>query len=288
MYLLFGFFCYDSLFLTHINFFLKINQYNLNFTTLLFSFTSITIEIKINMKNNYQLATDRPVAAVVERKHLDSDTVSRTIQAVTQLTSGNVFIINNKTLDIPKTSLEEYCENKHGLDCNNQSVNNNTLYNTCCLFSDFLSQIPVNRRLEYSISYDFEINDQSGKKVLYNHKITPLSLSQNGRIEMSLCIASVSMAKSPGNLIISSKLSDIIWKYCKESEKWHPEFKIKLTARETDIVRSYLQGYTIDEIASKLFITGATVKWHRRKLFEKLNVKNITEAISCLVINNLL
>lgn len=256
----------------------------MNFTTLLFSFTSITIEIKINMKNNYPFVADVPVSAAVEFKCLDSDTITRTVRAVTQLTSGNIFIINNETLN---------ASNSHDLFLENETqkesaVNDKILRSICHLFSDFLSQIPVNRRLEYSVSYDFNVVDQSGKTILYHHKITPLSLNPDGKIEMSLCNASVSLSKSPGNIIISSKLSDVVWKFCKENNKWQAQDKIKLTTRETDIVRFYLQGYTIEEIAAKLFITGATVKWHRRKLFEKLNVKNITEAISCLVLNSLL
>ena len=260
----------------------------MNFTTLLFSFTSITIEIKINMKNNYPFAADVPVSADVEFKCLDSDTITRTVQAVTQLTSGNIFIINNETLNTSNS--HDFCKDSLlGNETQTDSaVSDKILRNICHLFSDFLSQIPVNRRLEYSVSYDFNVVDQSGKTILYHHKITPLSLNPDGKIEMSLCNASVSLSKSPGNIIISSKLSDIVWKFCKENNKWQAQDKIKLTTRETDIVRFYLQGYTIEEIAAKLFITGATVKWHRRKLFEKLNVKNITEAISCLVLNSLL
>ena len=48
------------------------------------------------------------------------------------------------------------------------------------------------------------------------------------------------------------------------------------------------QGLTINEIAEKIFISPDTVKFHRRKLFEKMGVDNITEALSYATNNKLL
>lgn len=62
----------------------------------------------------------------------------------------------------------------------------------------------------------------------------------------------------------------------------------KLTYKEFDVFRYYLQGLTIPEIAKKTYLSSDTVKWHRRKLFEKLDVSNITEALAYAVTNDLI
>lgn len=44
----------------------------------------------------------------------------------------------------------------------------------------------------------------------------------------------------------------------------------KLTSREQEIVTLVSGGLTNDEIASRLFISGQTVRWHLRRLYKKL------------------
>ncbi|WP_421930568.1 response regulator transcription factor [Marivirga tractuosa] len=53
-----------------------------------------------------------------------------------------------------------------------------------------------------------------------------------------------------------------------------------LSDKEKEILRYSIRGSSINEISEKLFISSDTVKFHRRKLFGKLEVSNISEAIS--------
>ncbi len=50
-----------------------------------------------------------------------------------------------------------------------------------------------------------------------------------------------------------------------------------LTAREAELVRYVVQGYSNKEIAEKLFITEGTVKSHLHKIYQKTGTKNRTE-----------
>ncbi|KAB1231642.1 response regulator transcription factor [Chryseobacterium viscerum] len=61
--------------------------------------------------------------------------------------------------------------------------------------------------------------------------------------------------------------------------KWSEECKITLKIREIEFIRLYLQGLKIEEIAEQLFVSPGTVKFHGSKLFERIGVKNIIEAI---------
>ncbi|MBP5540958.1 MAG: helix-turn-helix transcriptional regulator [Bacteroidales bacterium] len=47
-------------------------------------------------------------------------------------------------------------------------------------------------------------------------------------------------------------------------------------------------GYTTEEIASRLFRTVDTMKYHRKKLFRKLGVESISEALATVMSSNVM
>lgn len=153
---------------------------------------------------------------------------------------------------------------------------------------EFYENIPVDERKLYSISYDFYLINGKKNKVLVNHKLTPIFLTEGGQIWKALCIVSLSNNTSSGNIVISKERSDEFWKYDVGAKKWEIEEKIKLSQREYEILSLYASGLTINEIGEKLFISADTVKFHRKKLFDKIGVNNIAEALSYAKTNKLL
>ena len=55
---------------------------------------------------------------------------------------------------------------------------------------------------------------------------------------------------------------------------------VKLTMREKEIVQLIVKGKTTLEIAEVLCVSANTVETHRRNLYRKLDVKNLTELIN--------
>lgn len=153
---------------------------------------------------------------------------------------------------------------------------------------DFFDNLPVLERKDYTISYDFHIINEKKNSILINHKLTPLFLNEEGKIWKAMCIVSLSPNHSSGNIIISNINSDIFSEFNLETDSWEKRQKVKLSERETEILSLYARGLTINEIAEKIFISPDTVKFHRRKLFEKMGVDNITEALSYATNNKLL
>lgn len=153
---------------------------------------------------------------------------------------------------------------------------------------DFYEKLPIDERKDYTISYDFHIINEKKHSILINHKLTPIFLNEEGKIWKAMCIVSLSPNHSSGNITISRQNSDVIWKFDLKENKWEGEERIKLSDRETEILRLYAGGLTITEIADKIFVSPDTVKFHRRKLFEKIGVQNITEALSYATNNKLL
>lgn len=153
---------------------------------------------------------------------------------------------------------------------------------------DFYENIPLKERKEYTISYDFHIRNQEGKTILINHKLTPMFLTNNGQIWKAICIVSLSAEKKAGNIKIYKKGYNKIHRYDLDDACWKVDEKIKLSIREKEILQLSTRGYTINEIAETIFVSADTVKFHRRKLFEKLEITNISEAIVYATNNNLI
>jgi DNA-binding NarL/FixJ family response regulator len=73
----------------------------------------------------------------------------------------------------------------------------------------------------------------------------------------------------------SSEISEKIMKeLIKGKTKNRYDHHIKLTKRETEILKLISEEFNNHEIAEKLFISQRTVDTHRRNLIQKLNAKN--------------
>ncbi len=51
----------------------------------------------------------------------------------------------------------------------------------------------------------------------------------------------------------------------------------QITARESDVLRLLLSGFSNKEIAGKLSLSAETIKVHRRNIYAKLNIKSQSE-----------
>jgi DNA-binding CsgD family transcriptional regulator len=148
---------------------------------------------------------------------------------------------------------------------------------------DFFEKLPGEEKKQYSITYDFHLGNKDGKPVLINHKLTPLFLTSEGKMWKSMCIVSISHHKNAGNICIYKQGSDEIWELDLASNVWCKSEKPKLTRREIEILQLHAQGLTINQIAEKIFVAPDTVKYYRRRIFERLGVGNIVEALSYAV-----
>lgn len=155
------------------------------------------------------------------------------------------------------------------------------------LGSDFYGKIPVAEKKQYTISYDFHLINKK-RPFLINHKLTPLFIAESGKIWKAMCVVSLSVHTNPGNITIFKQGTSQFWKYDINVDGWKSDRKIELSERELDVLRYYAQGYTISEIADKIFVSPDTIKFYRRKLFEKMQVSSISQALSYVTDNKLI
>jgi len=151
----------------------------------------------------------------------------------------------------------------------------------------FYYNIPIPERLNYGISYDFHLVQKDGRLILINHKLTPLALDRQHNVWLALCVVTHSSHDSPGNIIITHKDGWKKFEYNLNTKSWDELQRTALTLQEKEILALSMQGFTMDEIAEKLDVAKVTIKFHRKNIFRKLKVNNISEAISYAVIFNI-
>lgn len=151
----------------------------------------------------------------------------------------------------------------------------------------FYNDIPVTERKDWYISYDFHILNE-GKKILINHKLTPLALTSDGRIWLALCVVSAATHTDAGHIEMHRVGTSEFFEYNINSRHWNKKQMPTLTDGEKSVLTLSIQGYTMSEIADKICLSPDTIKKYRKHIFEKLEVRNISEAIVAATNNKLL
>lgn len=139
---------------------------------------------------------------------------------------------------------------------------------------------PIEKRTEYTISYDFHI-EKGRHKRLINHRVTPLALTKSGKLWLLLCTLNLASGTKSGNVIMKKVGSPVFYEYCFRSHKWLEKEEILLTETERKILSLSAQGYTMNDIADIICKSIDTVKAYKRSMFQKMGVKNIVEALMC-------
>ena len=161
-------------------------------------------------------------------------------------------------------------------------------------FEEF-SRIDVSEKMDFVISYDFHFM-QNGRSRMVNHRLTPLALNTKGQLWLALASFSLSPRKHFGNVRmwrVTENGNGIVGnrdvrEYSLADGKWHTSAPISLTDTEQALLMMSAQGYTTEEIASRLFRTVDTMKYHRKKLFRKLGVESISEALATVMSSNVM
>lgn len=143
---------------------------------------------------------------------------------------------------------------------------------------DLFETIPIGERSEFTMQYDFHITNDR-KNHLVHHTLTPLTLARDGKIWLALCTISMSSRSSYGHIIMKKEGAKTYFEYTLEGHKWIEKSVITLSEMERNVLWLSTQGFTMTEIAERLFKSIDTIKSCKRNLFSKLGAKNIAEAL---------
>lgn len=141
-----------------------------------------------------------------------------------------------------------------------------------------LNQLPA-ERTEYNISCDIHVLN-SRKKLLVHQTATPILLGRDGMPLLSLCIMKPSIMHEAGNIVVKRKGHRAFYKYDMDKGEWIKESRIILNETERRILLLSSQGYKMEDIANILCKSLDTIKSSKRRLFLKMDVNNLQEAMA--------
>ena len=116
---------------------------------------------------------------------------------------------------------------------------------------DLFNELPVGDRLDYTISYDFHLTNGKHSRLIHHH-LTPILLSEDGRIWLALCTVSLAATDEPGHIIMQKNGERGYFEYSTSRHKWEKKEGITLSETEREVLRLSAQGYTMNDIASRL------------------------------------
>lgn len=144
----------------------------------------------------------------------------------------------------------------------------------------FFYDLPVERRKQATISYDFRLrNKVLGSLVMINHKLAPLLLTEDGNIWMAICLVTLSSRKTTGDVHIILKDDQTRYNFNRKEKLFEITEIEKLTKREYEILKLIALGNCMEEISGKLEVSTSTIKNHKTRIFKKLNVRTASEAV---------
>lgn len=143
----------------------------------------------------------------------------------------------------------------------------------------FINDVPLEEKRKYTISYDFHLVN-GREKILINHKLTTLVCQSDGAVWLGLSVVSLSSHSDAGHVTMHCRDKSEYWEYDLSDHTWEKHSAPALNETEKAIITLSSQGLTINAIAERVHLAADSVKTARRRLYEKLGVSNITEAIS--------
>ena len=96
---------------------------------------------------------------------------------------------------------------------------------------DLFNELPVGDRLDYTISYDFHLTNGRHSRLIHHH-LTPILLSDDGRVWLALCTVSLAATDEPGHIIMQKNGERSYFEYSTLRHKW--EKKEGITLSETE------------------------------------------------------
>lgn len=145
-------------------------------------------------------------------------------------------------------------------------------------YNDLVSSFSLEDKLNHTIIAEYSIY-LKGHEYIIAQKFTPLKYTEDGKLWLGLLCVTPSTAKTTKHIAIYGK--NFRYGYDYEKGLFLPyNESIQLTSMERELLTLAAKGMTTEEIAQVLFRSTNTIKSRRVKLFKKLHVSSITEAIS--------
>lgn len=253
----------------------------------------------INNLHSHQYITDFDIEEYLDN-YIDISPFIETAKATARLSHKYIYLVDLYKMEIIDIAghTKWFCSIKSvNIDADgivnysncidsSQSLNKSIFENSTSLFplisdvmTKFADTIPIEERKEYITSFDVRITAHN-KNCLFNLQFSPLKLTPNGKVWIALCSLSSSTKSSLGRLNVKRCGDSKYFEYDFRQKRWFTEIEPELSVSEREVLYLSAQGHTMLEISNFLCMSFDTIKTRKRKLFQKLGVQNISEAIT--------
>ncbi|MEG1617340.1 MAG: LuxR C-terminal-related transcriptional regulator [Bacteroidales bacterium] len=151
------------------------------------------------------------------------------------------------------------------------------------LWFEFIVEKPLEERKYYSLRLDYHLDH---KPICVS--MTPVFLSKDGKPWLLICNAIISTHSETGHATIFKYNSLTEWSFSETSQKWIENERLLLRDIEEEVLRLAIQGKKENEICQLIYRSKDGLKSIKRKLFQKMEVSNITEAVSYAISRGLI
>ncbi|MBR1785316.1 MAG: helix-turn-helix transcriptional regulator [Bacteroidales bacterium] len=127
--------------------------------------------------------------------------------------------------------------------------------------------------LNFHIKYD-------RRQIMVCHKLKLLNFDHSGTPHIMLGLVAPSPYDGDASIMASIPGTGHLYKCSYVDHSWQLIHLGQLSPDELTMLRLTIQGHSIERIAALMFKSADSIKFYRRQVFQKLNVKNITEAIA--------
>lgn len=151
---------------------------------------------------------------------------------------------------------------------------------------NFYSQLEVEDKSEYVASYNCSVRVTSDFFIKVNCQV--VLLNTDFRKNILLCVLLPGIRSHEGALVVRNKKLNRIWVWKEHDRVWKKYPGEILNDKEKLVMVYAIDGMDISETADAMNKSVETVKDYRTSIIDKLGVKNISEAISVVMVQNLL
>ena len=219
------------------------------------------------------------------------DSMIKGIDSFARLTNSTCFVIDFDSHRMLYQSdkilyLEDIADNQRQRECENpywSFVDEETLNNLLLIRNRYPlvgQTIDIENYQTHICTIDYPIIIRR-RKFFINQKFTPLVMRSDGITKIGLFIISPSTCDHIESFIITQ--SHIRYRFdFKEGTYRTFDLDASLSPQEKLILQRVQKGLTIEEIAEDLNLSVSTIKTHRMRIFKKLQVRTMPEALTVI------
>jgi DNA-binding CsgD family transcriptional regulator len=154
-------------------------------------------------------------------------------------------------------------------------IHQSKMKDAACLFVDNLDK---ERRENFQLYTTHRLKHKNGAVFMVSNKYKPIMFDDKQKMWLVLAITTLSTKNH--NVESYIEIPDFGERhiYSLKKNAFIKAESIKLTEKENQILVMTMRGFTSKEIASKVDVSMNTIKFHKQKIMDKLNVQNMSEA----------